>query len=145
MVKHFTKVYGNKGWAFNYLLSESYVKIPVSAWCYIPTSLPLEPSSIFHYLKLNIQVLDAKRPVASLLRYMPSPLIYTYLKLTILCLVFALRVTYSGNGFSEAKLGWYGKIPVMQGVFFNSNSQTCFGNWFLNCRSSYSILILFFF
>ena len=33
--------------------SESYVKIPVSAWCYIPTSLPPEPSSICYYLKLN--------------------------------------------------------------------------------------------
>ena len=36
--KRFSKKYGNKGWAFNYL--QSYVKMPVSAWCYIPTSLP---------------------------------------------------------------------------------------------------------
>ena len=52
MVKRFSKKYGNKGSAFNYLQSENYVKIPVSA-CYIPTSLPPEPSSIFYYLKLN--------------------------------------------------------------------------------------------
>ena len=53
MVKRFSKKYGNKGRAFNYLQFESYVKMPVSAWCYIPTSLPQEPSSIFYYLKLN--------------------------------------------------------------------------------------------
>ena len=53
MVKRFSKKYGNKGKRFNYLQYESYVKVPVSAWCYIPTSLPPEPSSIFYYLKLN--------------------------------------------------------------------------------------------
>ena len=53
IAKRFSKKYGNKGWAFNYLQSESYVKMPVSAWCYIPTSLPPEPLSIFYYLKLN--------------------------------------------------------------------------------------------
>ena len=40
MAKRFSKKYGNKGWAFNYLQSD--VKMPVSAWCYIPTSLPQE-------------------------------------------------------------------------------------------------------
>ena len=54
MAKHFSKKYGNKGWAFNYLQSESHVKMPVIAWCYIPTSLPPEPSSIFYYLKLTL-------------------------------------------------------------------------------------------
>ena len=42
MVKCFLKKYGNKGRAFNWLQSKSYVKMPVSAWCYIPTSLPQE-------------------------------------------------------------------------------------------------------
>ena len=31
MLKHFSKKYGNKERAFNYLQSESYVKMPVSA------------------------------------------------------------------------------------------------------------------
>ena len=52
------KKYGNKGRAFIYLQSESYVKKPVSAWCYIPTSRPPEPSTIFSW----IQPLDTKRP-----------------------------------------------------------------------------------
>ena len=33
--------------------------------CYIPTSLPPEPSSILHYLSCRIQALDTKRPVVS--------------------------------------------------------------------------------
>ena len=41
MVKRFSKNYGNKGIAFN----ESYVKIPVSTRCYIPTSLPQEQAA----------------------------------------------------------------------------------------------------
>ena len=53
MVECFSKKYGNKGRAFNYLQSDSYVKMPVSASCYIPTSLPPVPSSIIYYLKLN--------------------------------------------------------------------------------------------
>ena len=57
MVKRFSKKYGNKGGAFNYLQSDSYVKMPVSASCYIPTSLPPEPSSIIFYY------LDTKRPI----------------------------------------------------------------------------------
>ena len=44
MAKHFSKQYGNKGWAFNYLQSETYAKMPVSA-CYILTSLPQEPAA----------------------------------------------------------------------------------------------------
>ena len=55
MAKHF-----KQGMSFNYL--QSYVKMPVSAWCNIPTSLPQEPSSIL----CSIQALDTKRPVASL-------------------------------------------------------------------------------
>ena len=31
LAKRFSKKYGNKGWAFNYLQSESYVKMPVKA------------------------------------------------------------------------------------------------------------------
>ena len=45
MVKRFSKKYGNKGRAFNYLQSESYVKMLVSAWCYIPTSLRQEQAA----------------------------------------------------------------------------------------------------
>ena len=45
MAKRFSKKYGNKGWAFNYLQSESYVKMPVSTWCYIPTPLPQEQAA----------------------------------------------------------------------------------------------------
>ena len=37
----------------NYLQSESYVKMPISAWYYIPTSLPPKPPLILYYLKLN--------------------------------------------------------------------------------------------
>ena len=48
------KNYRNKGWAFNYpvsairnkfLLTKSFAKVPVSAWCYIPTSLPQEQAA----------------------------------------------------------------------------------------------------
>ena len=45
IAKHFSKNYGIKGWAFNYLQSESYVKMHVSAWYYIPTSLPQEQAA----------------------------------------------------------------------------------------------------
>ena len=45
MVKRLFKKYGNEGRAFNYLQSESYVKMPVSAWCYIPISLPQEQAA----------------------------------------------------------------------------------------------------
>ena len=44
--KHFSKKYVNKGWAINYVQSESYVKMHVNAWCYIPASLPPEPPKI---------------------------------------------------------------------------------------------------
>ena len=43
MAKRFSKTYGNKGRAFNYLQSD--VKMPVSARCYIPTSLPQEQAA----------------------------------------------------------------------------------------------------
>ena len=62
MAKCFSKKYGNKGRAIKYMQSESYVKMPVNAWCYIPTSLTPEPWLIFYYLKLK-----------SGNRYMPSP------------------------------------------------------------------------
>ena len=45
MVKRFSKKYGHKGRAFNYLQSKSYVKMPVSACCYIPASLPQEQAA----------------------------------------------------------------------------------------------------
>ena len=45
MAKRFSKKYGNKEWAINYMQSKSYVKMPVSAWCYIPTSLPQEQAA----------------------------------------------------------------------------------------------------
>ena len=51
MAKRFIKKYGNKGWAFNYLQYESYVKMPVSTWCYNTTSLPQEQAA-----KTNIMV-----------------------------------------------------------------------------------------
>ena len=59
IVKCFSKEYRNKGRAFNYLQSESYIKMPVSAWCYIPTSLPPEPFTILG----EIQALNTNRPV----------------------------------------------------------------------------------
>ena len=54
MAKKFSKKYGNKGWAFDYpvsaiwnkfLLNISSVRMPVNAWCYIPTSLPQEQAA----------------------------------------------------------------------------------------------------
>ena len=45
MAKHFSKMYRNKGWASKYMQSESYVKMPVNAWCYIPTSVPQEQAA----------------------------------------------------------------------------------------------------
>ena len=57
MVKRFSKNYGNKG--INYLQSESYIKMPVSAWCYIPTSLPHEQAAKTDMLSVvSIQVLS---------------------------------------------------------------------------------------
>ena len=61
--------------SFNYL--QSYVKMPVSAWCYIHTSLPQEPSSILYYLMLNSGIghLEASSQPCEkgFVRYMPSP------------------------------------------------------------------------
>ena len=61
MAKHFSKKYGDKGTRNElsitlYLQSEinfCSVRMPVNASCYIPTSLPPEPSSILLYLELN--------------------------------------------------------------------------------------------
>ena len=58
---NYYKTIYKQGMSFNYL--QSYVKMPVSAWCYIPTSLPPEPSSILYYLKLNY---TTKGPVVSI-------------------------------------------------------------------------------
>ena len=42
--------------SFNYL--QSYVKMPVSAWCYIPTSLPQEQAAKTDILsEVSIQVM----------------------------------------------------------------------------------------
>ena len=42
--------------SFNYL--QSYVKMPVSAWCYIPTSLPQEQAAKTDMLsEVSIQVM----------------------------------------------------------------------------------------
>ena len=54
MAKRFYKKYGNKGWAFNYMQSESYVKMPVSAWCYIPTSLPQEQAAKSSVVRIQV-------------------------------------------------------------------------------------------
>ena len=42
MAKHFSKKYGNKGWAFDYPVSAIWNQFLFcqDAWCYIPTSLP---------------------------------------------------------------------------------------------------------
>ena len=73
MVNCFSKKYGNKGLAFNYLQSYSYAKMPFSAWCYIPTSLPPEPSIIF----LNSGIEHSEACIQPwervFLRYMTSP------------------------------------------------------------------------
>ena len=54
MAKRFSKKYGNKGWAFNYL---RIVKMPISTWCYIPTSLPQEQAAKTDMLSVvSIQV-----------------------------------------------------------------------------------------
>ena len=64
MAKHFHKMYGNKGWVFDYPVSAIWnnfcsIRIPVNTWCYIPTSLPPEPSSMFYSL-IWIHALDTK-------------------------------------------------------------------------------------
>ena len=64
MAKHLSKEYGSKGWAINYPVSAIWNKILFcqDAWCYIPTSLPPEPSTILCYFELNSGI----GPVASL-------------------------------------------------------------------------------
>ena len=54
MAKHFSKKYGNKGWAL-YLQSEinfCSVRMPVNAWCYIPTSLPQKQVAKIKFVQL---------------------------------------------------------------------------------------------
>ena len=43
MAKRFSKKYGKKGWYIP--ANKSYVKMPISTWCYIPTSLPQEQAA----------------------------------------------------------------------------------------------------
>ena len=55
MAKHFSKKYGNKGWAFLYLQTEinfCSVSMPVNAWCYIPTSLPQKQVAKIKFFQL---------------------------------------------------------------------------------------------
>ena len=57
MAKHFSKKYGNKGWAFDYPTSVSEinfcsVRMPVNAWCYIPTSLPQKQVAKIKFFQL---------------------------------------------------------------------------------------------
>ena len=57
MAKHFPKKYGNKGWAFDYPVSAIWnqflsVRMPVNAWCYIPTSLPQKQVAKIKFFQL---------------------------------------------------------------------------------------------
>ena len=58
MAKHFSKKYGNKGWAFDYPVSAiskinfCSVRMPVNAWCYIPTSLPQKQVAKIKFFQL---------------------------------------------------------------------------------------------
>ena len=57
MAKHFSKKYGNKGWAFDYPVSAIWnkfcsVRMPVNAWCYIPTSLPQKQVAKIKFFQL---------------------------------------------------------------------------------------------
>ena len=57
MAKHFSKKYGNKGWAFEYPYLQSEinfcsVRMPVNAWCYIPTSLPQKQVAKIKFFQL---------------------------------------------------------------------------------------------
>ena len=66
MAKHFSTETRDE-LSITYLQSEinfCSVRMPVNARCYIPTSLPTEPSSILYYLELNSGITN--RPVANL-------------------------------------------------------------------------------
>ena len=54
MAKHFSKEYGNKGWAFDYQSEINFcsVRMPVNAWCYIPTSLPQKQVAKIKFFQL---------------------------------------------------------------------------------------------
>ena len=57
MAKHFSKKYGNKGWAFDYPVSAIWnqfcsVTMLVNAWCYIPTSLPQKQVAKIKFFQL---------------------------------------------------------------------------------------------
>ena len=56
MAKHFSKKYGNKGWAFDYPVQSEInfcsVRMPVNAWCYIPTSLPQKQVAKIKFFQL---------------------------------------------------------------------------------------------
>ena len=62
MVKRFSKKHGNKGRAFNYLQSESYVKMPVSDDASSLHHCPQIHCQYFTILR-SIQAFDNKRPV----------------------------------------------------------------------------------
>ena len=58
--------------SFNYL--QSYVKMPVSAWCYIPTSLPQEQAAKTSMVsEVRIQVYIIMRSVWILAYDWPCP------------------------------------------------------------------------
>ena len=56
MAKHFSIMYGNKGWACNYPVSAIWNKFlfcqDVNAWCYIPTSLPQKQVANIKFFQL---------------------------------------------------------------------------------------------
>ena len=57
MAKHFSKKYGNKGWALITLHLQSEinfcsVRMPVNTWCYIPTSLPQKQVAKIKFFQL---------------------------------------------------------------------------------------------
>ena len=58
MAKHFSKKYGNKGWAFDYPISAIWNKFlfwqDAYAWCYIPTSLPPKQVAKFKFFQLYV-------------------------------------------------------------------------------------------
>ena len=57
MAKHFSKKYGNKGWAFDYPVFAIWNKFlfcrdACQCWCYIPTSLPRKQVAKIKFFQL---------------------------------------------------------------------------------------------
>ena len=59
MAKHFSKKYGNKGWAFDYPVSAIWNQFLFCQdacqwhdWCYIPTSLPQKQVTKIKFFQL---------------------------------------------------------------------------------------------